>query len=150
MAVETESDRPVGWYVSRVVNLPSERAQLLGLLGGVVTPSGASLRIGKVVEHGAEQELEDHRSYSGTLSFPGLRAPKVKVELIVSRYSGKLAEVGLRPVSRISQRRIGAERYFDAAWAVLDGVVSAAQAAQAEPMGERAPSWAARRFARAS
>jgi len=147
MAVENESDRS-GWYVSRVVNLPRDRAESLGLLGGLVTPSGASLRLGEPVER--ERQLDEHRSYSGTLSFPGLLSTKVKVELVVTRYSGSLAEVGLRPVSRVPQRRLSAERYFEAAWAVLDGVARAGQDAQVAPAAEGPMTRAVRRLARAS
>jgi hypothetical protein len=144
-SVQDESVQNAGWYVSRVVNLPDEGADFLGLLGGVVSPAGATLRIGEPIER--ERPLEDHRSYAATLSFPGLFAGRVKVELVVARYSGSLAEVGLRPASRVPQRRIGATRYFEAAWAVLDAV---AQAARAEPAERLVPRASSRRFARAS
>ncbi|MHB1784503.1 MAG: hypothetical protein ACYCTE_17805, partial [Acidimicrobiales bacterium] len=69
MAVENESERPVGWYVSRVVNVPAGQAGVFGLLGGVVTPDGATLQIGEPIKR--ELPMEDHRSYAATLSFPG-------------------------------------------------------------------------------
>ncbi|MCU1495096.1 MAG: hypothetical protein JWO62_2860 [Acidimicrobiaceae bacterium] len=147
MAVENESERPVGWYVSRVVNLSSAEAQTLGLLGGIVTPDGAALRIGEPVLR--ERLLDDHQSYAGTLSFPGLLPAKLKVELVVTRFSGSLAEVGLRPVTRVPQRRIGADRYFEAAWAVLEGIAQAGQGAELESADRLAPR-VVRRFARAS
>lgn len=154
MAVENASERPVGWYVSRVVNLKSAQVRTLGLLGGVVTPGGATLRIGEPVQRALP--MEDHVSYAATLSFPGLLSTKLKVELVVSRYSGGLAEVGLRPTARVPQRRIGAERYFEAAWAVLEGLARAARDGGDVQLAKGLPAWtssvarAGRRVARAS
>jgi hypothetical protein len=142
---ETEYEQPTGWYVSRVVNLPSSQIQALGLLGGIVTPSGAFLKIGEAVEHNLP--LEDHQTYSATLSFPGIIPTKLKVELLVARYSGTLAEIGLRPIARVPQR-IGAERYFEAAWAVVEGVARAGREG-VDAVAERSLP-RARRFARAS
>jgi hypothetical protein len=122
MAVENELERPVGWYVSRVVNVPAGQAGVFGLLGGVVTPDGATLQIGDPIKR--ELPMEDHRSYAATLAFPGVLAAKLKVELVVTRYSGSLVEVGLRPFARVPQRRVGAQRYFEAAWAVLDALAA--------------------------
>ncbi len=122
MAVENELERPVGWYVSRVVNVPAGQAGAFGLLGGVVTPDGATLQIGDPIRRDAP--MEDHRSYAATLTFPGVLPAKLKVELVVTRYSGSLVEVGLRPVTRVPQRRVGAQRYFEAAWAVLDALAA--------------------------
>lgn len=135
MAVGYEAERPVGWYVSRMVKLPGERQRSLGLLGGVVAPSGETLAIGDLVE--PARPLDDHRTYGATLAFPGLLPAKLKVELVVTRYSSTLAEVGLRPVERVPQRRVGAARYFDAAWAVLDAVVRASLVAAPEAPSSR-------------
>jgi hypothetical protein len=157
MAVGYEAERPVGWYVSRIVKLSGERQRSLGLLGGVVAPSGETLAIGDLLE--GERPLEDHRSYSATLTFPGLIPVKLKVELVVTSYSSNLVEIGLRPLERVPQRRIGAARYFDAAWAVLDAVVrasllapSTARQGRQEQRASRVSSVVrgARRLARAS
>ncbi len=153
MAVENESERPVGWYVSRVVNVPAGQAGVFGLLGGVVTPDGATLQIGEPIKR--ELPMEDHRSYAATLSFPGVIAAKLKVELVVTRYSGSLVEVGLRPVTRVPQRRIGAQRYFEAAWAVLDALAAQDLRAAAESAADReaarfTTARTSRRLARAS
>lgn len=148
MAVETELERPAGWYVSRIVNLPRSGTEAWGLLGGIVTPTGASLRIGGLVQR--ERSFEDYQSYAATLDFPGLLATKIKVELVVTRYSGGLAEVGLRPVSRIPQRRVGAERYFEAAWAVLEAITRVTSASTQDLAAEGPVTRITRRFARAS
>jgi hypothetical protein len=153
MAVQNESERPVGWYVSRVVSLRKGQARSLGLLGGVVTPSAATLRIGRPLDR--PSPLEDHVSYAAVLTFPGLLPTKLKVELVVAGYGGSIVEVGLRPAARVSNRRIGAQRYFDTAWAVLEALSELAEAGQSEPADDQsAPvslaARASRRFARAS
>jgi hypothetical protein len=150
----SDDDRPAGWYVSRVVHFPGEQVRALGLLGGVVTPSGATLSIGAPVER--PTPLEDHVSYDATLHFPGLFPARLKVELVVARYGGSLAEIGLRPAGRVSQRRIGAERYFDAAWAVLDSLTRVEDATHVDGGVRKvvrrngAAAVPARRFSRAS
>ncbi|HUY29699.1 MAG TPA: hypothetical protein VMV02_01740 [Acidimicrobiales bacterium] len=139
--------RPPGWYVSRVISIPAEKVRALAPLGGVVAPDGVSLRIGGLVERALP--LEDHVSYDATLVLSGRRPRRVKVELVVTRYSGNLAEVGIRPAARVPQRRVAVEQYFDAVWSVLDALARADhEAPQAPPAG--ALHNAARRLARAS
>lgn len=147
MIDDNTADRHAGWYVSRVVNLQRADIRTLGLLGGVVTPGGATLRIGAA--HAVDNALEDHQSYAGTLTFPGLVPVKVKVELVVTRYAPRLAEVGLRPMARVPQRRVSAERYFDAAWAVLDAIART-EGGAAPAVPERSVARTIRRAARAS
>ncbi|HVC24521.1 MAG TPA: hypothetical protein VND23_02080 [Acidimicrobiales bacterium] len=148
MENETAQGRPGGWYVSRVISFPAAKVRALGPLGGVVAPDGATLRVGAPLERALP--LEDHVSYEATLTPRGRRSRRVKVELLVSRYSAGLAEVGIRPLGRVPERRLGVEQYFDAVWSVLDALARRdwAERVPAEQVG--ALQSAARRLARAS
>ncbi len=118
-----DAEQP-GWYVSQVVGVPAERVRAVAALGAVVASDGSTLRVGGLVARGLP--LEDHVSYEGMLSLGGGMLRRMAVEVVVTRYSGSLAEVGIRPAAKVPSRRIGARRYFDSAWSVLDALARAA------------------------
>lgn len=138
----TVAEQAPGWYVSRVITMPAEKVRALGPLGGIVAPDGVALRIGQLVAR--PLPLEDHVSYEAVLSFPQGRRRRVPVELVVTRYSGTLAEVGIRPTGRVPRRRVGVEEYFDAVWSVLDALARSGSSSRATAAGGREPRSVAR------
>lgn len=62
--------------------------------------------------------------YSGVLHTGSRLVPSVKVDVVVSPWSAGRTEIGLRPLSRIGQpSSFRANRFFDAAWAVLPELI---------------------------
>ena len=86
------------------------------LVGTAITAGGARLEVGDRIGQG----LAGAVWYEGVLKTGSALFPTVRVDIVVSPWSAGRTEVGLRPLSRIGRAdSFRADRFFDAAWAVL-------------------------------
>ena len=110
-------------FVSQVAKLGFADATDAGdrMTGQEITASKARLEFGNRIGDG----LGGAVWYAGVLRTGSPFIPAVRVDVVVSPWSAGRVEVGIRPLGRLGRgESIRANRFFDAAWAVLPELVA--------------------------
>ena len=117
MASEKEIAEAQSWYISRNVDLRGREIDILP--AEVHGQDGSSLQLLAP----AEPEGSSHyaiRAYDAILVVPGLVKAKLPVELEITPFSGNIVEFAIRPTFKTLRYPISTDRYFEAAWNVLE------------------------------
>jgi hypothetical protein len=117
-------EQPDDWYVSRTAELNEqglsmlkEGKQIVGRHGSVLTILSSAL---DDQPSQSNESTSSEKVYKAELSHVGRLAPTHPIELVIKPLAPNKIEVGLRVTDGKPHRFISPQRYFSAAWSILD------------------------------